>query len=111
MQHFLLTVRGSRHSSTLSNFLDIKWYEPTNQYYPAVFINDFWNLNEEYMPVNETTPVLNFSLTFAPMSLFKWQLYLSQSARKSWMPNFIGETEDDKFNDDADQDNMKVIFL
>ncbi|KAH9281009.1 Cleft lip and palate transmembrane protein 1 -like protein [Echinococcus granulosus] len=89
----------------------IKWYEPTNQYYPAVYINDFWNLNEEYMPVNKTTPELTFRLTVAPMSLFKWQLYLSQSMRKSWFPDLLGQTEDDKFNEDEDQDTMKKTFL
>uniref|UniRef100_A0A5K3EZ59 Cleft lip and palate transmembrane protein 1 n=1 Tax=Mesocestoides corti TaxID=53468 RepID=A0A5K3EZ59_MESCO len=101
-------VRGSV-PSPISDY--IKWYEPTNQYYPAVYINDFWNLNEEYMPVNETTPELQFRLTVAPMSLFKWQLYLSQSARKSWFPDILGESDDDKFNDDEDQDNMKKTFL
>ncbi|KAL5107409.1 hypothetical protein TcWFU_001916 [Taenia crassiceps] len=89
----------------------IKWYEPTNQYYPVVYINDFWNLNEEYMPVNETTPELTFRLTVAPMSLFKWQLYLFQSMRKSWFPDLLGQTEDDKFNEDEGQDTIKKTFL
>lgn len=87
---------------------DIHWYEPTNQYFPVVYINDFWNLNEEYMPLNESTPELTFRLTVAPLSLFKWQLYLSQSMRQSWLQGFFGQTEDDQLNDDADQDTMKV---
>ncbi|VDL19253.1 unnamed protein product [Hymenolepis diminuta] len=89
----------------------IRWYEPTNQYYPVVYINDFWNLNEEYMPINETTPELTFSLTVAPLSLFKWQLYLSQSMRNFWMQGFMGQTEDDQMNDDEDQDMVKKTFL
>lgn len=63
------------------------------------------------MPVNKTTPELTFRLTVAPMSLFKWQLYLSQSMRKSWFPDLLGPTEDDKFNEDEDQDTMKVTRL
>ena len=61
------------------------------------------------MPVNETTPELTFRLTVAPMSLFKWQLYLSQSMRKSWFPDIFGQAEEDQFNDDEDQDTMKVL--
>ncbi|VDN99864.1 unnamed protein product [Rodentolepis nana] len=91
--------------------IDIKWYEPTNQYYPVVFINDFWNLNEEYMPINETTPELTFHLTVAPLSLFKWQLYLSQSMRNSWMQGLVGQSEGDQLDDDQDQDMMKKTFL
>ena len=62
------------------------------------------------MPVNETTTELTFRLTVAPMSLFKWQLYLSQSVRKSWFPDIFGQTEEDQFNDDEDQDTMKVHY-
>lgn len=61
------------------------------------------------MPINETTPELTFSLTVAPLSLFKWQLYLSQNMRTSWMQGFMGQTEDDQMNDDEDQDMVKVV--
>lgn len=35
-------------------------------------------------------PVLNLTLTVAPISLFKWQLYLSQSVRSRWMSGLLG---------------------
>uniref|UniRef100_A0A0X3Q0C2 Cleft lip and palate transmembrane protein 1 homolog n=1 Tax=Schistocephalus solidus TaxID=70667 RepID=A0A0X3Q0C2_SCHSO len=89
----------------------IRFYPLTNQYYPVVYFNDYWNLNEEYMPVNATTPELTLRLTFAPISLFKWQMFLSQSMRKSWYSNIIGETEEEKFNDDFEQDTFKKTLL
>lgn len=62
------------------------------------------------MPVNSTTPELKLRVTYAPMSLFKWQMYLSQSMRKSWYTGILGETEQDKLNDDEDQDTFKVSY-
>lgn len=49
---------------------------------------------------------LNFSLTFAPMSLFKWQIYAAQSMRNKWY-NFMSEMNED----DEDQDSLKVSFF
>jgi hypothetical protein len=46
------------------------------EYYPTIFVNDFWLLKERYVPINETTPQLNLTLSFAPISLIKWQLFM-----------------------------------
>lgn len=56
----------------------IKFDRKTNRYYPIIFFNTYWNLGNEYKPLNETVDQLNLTITFAPLSLFKWQLYASQ---------------------------------
>jgi hypothetical protein len=56
----------------------VKFHPASNRYYPIVFFNNYWNLATEYQPVNETVESVNLTVTFAPLSLFKWQLYASQ---------------------------------
>ena len=51
------------------------------QYKPILWLNDYWNLNRDYMPINSSTPLLNLTLTFQPLSMFKWQMYSAQTMR------------------------------
>ncbi|KDQ64299.1 hypothetical protein JAAARDRAFT_118483 [Jaapia argillacea MUCL 33604] len=48
-------------------------------YKPIIFPNDFWHLRSQYIEVNTTTPTLPLSITFQPMSYFKFQLYASMT--------------------------------
>merc|ERR1719228_485314 len=78
------------------------------QYKPILWLNDYWNLNRDYMPINSTTPVVNLTLTFQPLSMFKWQMYSAQQLRSRFnvLGNLMGEEEDDQ-----DQDSVKEAFL
>uniref|UniRef100_A0A914VCG2 Cleft lip and palate associated transmembrane protein n=1 Tax=Plectus sambesii TaxID=2011161 RepID=A0A914VCG2_9BILA len=80
----------------------------TNDYYPIFFFNDYWNLGSEYMPLNDTVTELNLTLTYSPMSLFKWQLYASQQMRGKWSQVMGGELFEE--NED-DQDSIKQAIL
>jgi hypothetical protein len=81
----------------------------TNDYYPIFFFNDYWNLGADYMPLNDSVKELNLSITYAPMSLFKWQLYASQQMRGRWSQMLGGELFED--NSDDDQDSIKQALL
>lgn len=84
-------------------------FDPTsNRYYPIVFFNNYWNLANEYQPVNETVKMLNLTVTFAPLSLFKWQLYASQQMRGRWSQMFGGELFEES---DSDQDAIKQALI
>merc|ERR1740137_378141 len=78
------------------------------QYKPVMWLNDYWNLNRDYMPINSTTPILNITLTFQPLSLFKWQMYSAQQMKNQLNPlaGMMGEEEDEQ-----DQDSVKEAFL
>ncbi|XP_021203239.2 putative lipid scramblase CLPTM1 [Bombyx mori] len=77
------------------------------QYKPAVFLNDYWNMMRDYVPINKTTEVLNLQLTYQPLSLFKWQLYTAQAMRdKLSMFSALGAEEQDE-----DQDTVKELLL
>ncbi|XP_034826753.1 putative lipid scramblase CLPTM1 [Maniola hyperantus] len=77
------------------------------QYKPAVFLNDYWNMMRDYVPLNKTTSSLELQLTFQPLSLFKWQLYTAQAMRdKLSMFSALGAEEQDE-----EQDTVKELLL
>lgn len=83
-------------------------FTPSFQNYkPIMYINDYWNLNKDYMPINDTVKMLNFTVTFQPLSMFKWQIYCAQQMRNRFnvMADLMGDQEDD------DQDSIKEAFL
>ncbi|XP_043270617.1 cleft lip and palate transmembrane protein 1 homolog isoform X2 [Venturia canescens] len=77
-------------------------------YKPAVYLNDFWNMQRDYQPLNDSIKTLELRLTYQPLSLFKWQLYTAQSMRNKWTSSLMGDVADE---DDSDQDTMKEAIL
>lgn len=84
----------------------IEFDKVTGKYYPIVYLNDYWNLHEDYMPVNSTVSHVNLTLTFSHMQLWKWQLYLSQSMKSQWYGGMLAEDSSDE-----DQDTIKRTLL
>ncbi|KAF6207530.1 hypothetical protein GE061_015976 [Apolygus lucorum] len=77
-----------------------------DSYKPVVFYNEFWNLLRDYDPINKTTEKLDLRITYQPLSLFKWQMYLAHSMRSKFTANiFQDEVEDE------DQDSLKEALL
>lgn len=76
----------------------------SGDYYPILYFNDYWNLQKDYFPINETLQRLPFRLSFCPLSLWRWQLYAAQSTKSPW--NFLGE--DLYEQSDEEQDSVKV---
>lgn len=85
---------------------DVKFDAVSGDYYPIVYFNDYWNLQKDYYPINETLQKLPLRLTYCPLSLWRWQLYAAQNARSPW--NFLGEEAYDQ--SDEDQDSVKVEY-
>ncbi|XP_071962542.1 putative lipid scramblase CLPTM1 [Antedon mediterranea] len=82
-------------------------FHPSGNYYPVVYINDYWNMMSDYQPINETTPKLTLSLTFYPLSLMKWQFYAAQGMKSQWSM-LLGE---DSVDSEGDQDSFKRAML
>jgi len=36
-------------------FTDVEFLEDGLSYYPVLYFNDYWNLNQDYMPLNSST--------------------------------------------------------
>lgn len=49
------------------------------------------------------------SLTYQPLSLFKWQIYSAQAMRNKWTVNMLGDAFVDE--EDEDQDSLKEALL
>ncbi|XP_012271251.1 cleft lip and palate transmembrane protein 1 homolog [Orussus abietinus] len=77
-------------------------------YKPIVYLNDFWNMQRDYQPLNDTVNELELQLTFQPLSLFKWQLYLAQLMRSKWTISLLGDSVDE---DDDNQDTLKEMLV
>lgn len=84
--------------------LDVKFDAVSGDYYPIVYFNDYWNLQKDYYPINDTLTTLPLRLGYCPLSLWRWQLYAAQNARSPW--NFL--PEDTYEQSDEDQDSVKV---
>ncbi|XP_054158677.1 putative lipid scramblase CLPTM1 [Oppia nitens] len=98
-------VRGSV-PVPLDEFVE---FEPTTgKYYPIVYVNDYWNLMRDYMPINDTVDKINLHLTYQPLSMFRWQLYTAQAMRSRWT-SFMGS--DLMEQEDDEQDLLKETFL
>lgn len=90
----------------------IQFNKEIDIYYPVVFFNDYWNMMRDYQPINTTTTMLELTLTYQPLSLFKWQLYAAQAAKNKWTSNLFGETLAGSTDDtDEDQDSLKETLL
>jgi hypothetical protein len=78
------------------------------QYKPILWLNDYWNLGRDYQTINSSTPVMNLTLTFHPISMFKWQMYSAQTMKNKFnlLAGMMGEEEEDN-----DQDSVKEAFL
>ncbi|XP_072319817.1 putative lipid scramblase CLPTM1 [Eucyclogobius newberryi] len=85
----------------------VKFDAVSGDYYPIVYFNDYWNLQKDYYPINETLLTIPLRLTFCPLSLWRWQLYAAQNARSPW--NFL--PDDTYEQSDEDQDSVKVALL
>jgi len=76
-------------------------------YKPIVYLNDWWNLQSDYQPINKTDESLELMVTFQPLSLFKLQLYLSQAYNNEVIPTFLQDEEEAE----GDKDAMKRMFI
>ncbi|XP_050521080.1 putative lipid scramblase CLPTM1 [Daktulosphaira vitifoliae] len=93
-------------------FSDYLEFLPEHQYKPMVYFNDFWNMLRDYQPINKTVKHLDLSLTFQPLSLFKWQMFSAQTMRNKWTSGFLGDAFGGESNeDDQDQDSLKEALL
>lgn len=84
-------------------------------YQPIVFINDYWNLARDYMPLNESVAELPLSVSFQPIGLFKFQMYSSMAMRNRWLSAFTSAGEADssgvREDDEEDQDSLKEALM
>lgn len=82
----------------------MKFDAVSGDYYPIIYFNDYWNLQKDYYPINESLASLPLRVSFCPLSLWRWQLYAAQSTKSPW--NFLGDELYEQ--SDEEQDSVKV---
>lgn len=89
----------------------IEFTDDGKLYKPILYINDFWNMNKDYKPLNlsESKNYL-FRITYQPLSLFKWQLYAAQNMKNKYF-NFLGTENEENQQTDDEQDTLKETLL
>ena len=62
------------------------------------------------MPINKSVKTLNLTVTYQPISMFKWQMYSAQDMRNRFniMASLMSEENE---HEDDDQDSIKEAFL
>ncbi|KRX47739.1 Cleft lip and palate transmembrane protein 1 [Trichinella murrelli] len=116
--HPNLTINMVYDQSVFSkDSLPVPWSEMllfdsvSGDYYPIVFFNDYWNLISDYQPLNSSVSTLDLKLTYSPLSLFKWQLYASQTMRNRWLGGLAGGVGELFEENEDDQDSIKIALL
>lgn len=82
-----------------AHLVDLLDVDPvTGNFFPTVYINDFWLLKDYLKPINDTTPVLELDLFLAPISAWWWNLYvqMDQSFKMQASMGSMGEGEADE---------------
>lgn len=80
-------------------------FEPTTgKYFPIVYMNDYWNLQRDYMPINDTVKEVHLSLSYQPIGLLKWQMYAAQGMQQNMLAY-------DALDSDDQQDYIKEALL
>lgn len=84
----------------------IQFNESGTGYYPVLYLNDYWNLAQEYMPLNNTMKNVSVHLTYTPLSFFRFQLYASMTRDNPW-GKWMGAPNPN----DEEQDTVKQTLL
>jgi len=75
-------------------------FDHKGNYYPTLFINEFWLFREHLYPINETTPKLPLHMEYNTLSLWKWQMMVqmqhSFQLQEAWGSAAEGESDEIK---------------
>ncbi|KAI9101712.1 cleft lip and palate transmembrane protein 1-domain-containing protein [Phlyctochytrium arcticum] len=73
-------------------------------YYPLFYVNDFWLLQDQLMPINETVKSLNISLALVPTAWWKYQMYTQFDESFKLQHSMMGVAS-------TETDEMKRMFM
>jgi len=72
--------------------------DETGNYLPVLYFDEFWLMKEELILINDTVPELNLSMTYSPISMWKWQLKCQMDQSLTMQENMGGvEGEGENF--------------
>lgn len=78
--------------------------EDDKSYTPIFIVNDFWLLQDNLVEINQTTELVNVSLSFAPITQWKFQMYMQFQESFRIQTEVMGLPK-------SESDKMKRMFL
>lgn len=84
------TIMNITKINLLLIYVDINFLPGKSYYTPVIYMNDFWNMQRDYQPLNSSVKELELRLVYQPLSLLKWQIYAAQSIRNKWSSSVLG---------------------
>ena len=45
------------------------------EYYPSIYFNDFWILQDHLIPMNDTVSEVSMHISLSTLGSWKWQIY------------------------------------
>ncbi|KAK9865607.1 hypothetical protein WJX84_005001 [Apatococcus fuscideae] len=70
----------------------------TMEYYPSLFFNDFWILQDHLIPMNSTVTEIPMHISLSTMASWKWQIYAQMEQSFSMQRNMgtMGDNDSDE---------------
>lgn len=69
--------------------------DESGDYFPVLFFDEFWLFREHLILINDTVDILNLTLSYSPISLMKWQLFLQMEQSFSMQKSMGTAVEDE----------------
>jgi len=82
---------------------EIEYDENSGRYFPVIYFNDFLLMNEQLVPLNETSDDLSLKMHYQCMTMFRWTLQVQMTA--SW-----SQQQENGFSSAKDMDELKRMI-
>merc|ERR1711871_130069 len=87
-------------------------FHKSGKFYPPVYVNQFWSLTRDYVPINESLTHLPLSFAYSGITYLKWEMQASMehtlAQQRSW--GLQSDTEQDMWKR-ALMDTSPVLLL
>ncbi|KAI9193337.1 cleft lip and palate transmembrane protein 1-domain-containing protein [Polychytrium aggregatum] len=104
-----LTIHGLGDYSTIASNLpptflkEVQIHSSGQHYMPVVWINDFWMLQDQLIPINDTVKSANLTLRYSAISLWQMQMYLQFEESFRVQTQTFGQSQ-------SETDELKRMF-
>lgn len=85
-------------------------YDSNGNYYPILWVNEFWLLKENLLALNDTVKELTLDMAFEPLSLFKFAMYSQFSQAMAQQNSMLGLGTSSE-EDDTGADEFKYMLI
>lgn len=87
-------------------------FDRLGEYYPILYVNDFWHFHEDNFPINDTTPTLPLNVTYDTLSQWKFVMYRQMDQSLNFQESMGSSASDsDEFKRMLRDTNVYLLAL